>query len=806
LQEIEPLKKNAKHPAENAREGTELVPRAPESALRALRQAAAESGHPLGGGRSAPDNEQGGRRPAGSLGLYLHAFRRHWPLAISLGIVCAGAAMASAWFLSADRYTAVALLQIAAGEKQVMFQTHSVENTFDIYRSTQQQLLTSDNVLTAALRNENAAKASVLQKEDDPVRWLARNVHVDFPGNAEIMRVSLTGPQPEDVAILVGAVVDAYMKEVANKYRDEKRDRLNELDRLYKNKSEERHNKENRLKELADQLKTNQLGTLALKEKMAWQAYEEARNDLYKTRQELQHAKDELAVKLAWRKALDDAPKAPAETESLDESDPLLAKYFDDLESINSRLAERLKQTREPFRSKLNAKDLEDKEKLQKKIAERRAKLKRPGRAGLDPEIGKLQYTINNILEARVKEAVRNLEEKERIAKQYGEQSIDVEEMQAELRYLDKFLEPLAEQREKLNVELGAAPRITVFQPHTEPDKPIQIEPPKADPKPRVQGMAVAGLGSFFGVVLLVLWWDVRKETINSLTDLSRGLGLTVVGAVPLVPQKVLRGSRASSRHLKWQNPLNEAVDSIAARLFLRKAAGDVRVVMVSSAMQGEGKTTLAVQLATRLARSGEPTLLVDYDLRRPTIHRIFGMSRGPGVSECLQKECEMGQVARPTEAENLSIITAGSPLADSLGPLSNGVTTSFFETARSAFTFVVVDGSPILPVIDGLLVSQHADTVVLAVRRDASQAPQVLRACEKLVAFGSRNYVVVLNGSHEESCPYYQEQVISARVEALPAAEAARARKDGVDSAAVTAANKEEIAIAAAKGDSPQK
>ena len=75
---------------------------------------------------------------------------------------------------------------------------------------------------------------------------------------------------------------------------------------------------------------------------------------------------------------------------------------------------------------------------------------------------------------------------------------------------------------------------------------------------------------------------------------------------------------------------------------------------------------------------------------------------------------------------------------------------------------------------IDGLLVSQHADTVVLSVRRDTSEAPQVLRACEKLNAFGSRKHVVVLNGSQEEVFGEYHDHIITTRVEAADRADAA--------------------------------
>ncbi len=186
----------------------------------------------------------------------------------------------------------------------------------------------------------------------------------------------------------------------------------------------------------------------------------------------------------------------------------------------------------------------------------------------------------------------------------------------------------------------------------------------------------------------------------------------------------------------------------------------------------------LAVNLAKRLARTGERTLLVDLDLRRPSLHRIFGMPRGPGVGECLAGDLDPIQVACPTEIENLSIITAGCPVTDPLGPLSNGVTKSFFEKARAEYKFVIVDASPILPVIDGLLVSQHADTVIVSVRRDTSEAPQVLRACEKLSAFAPGKFVVVLNGSHEESYGPYQEHVIQARVEAVEPAETAPAEE----------------------------
>ena len=105
-----------------------------------------------------------------------------------------------------------------------MFQTaeRATTNDFEIYKGTQQQLLTSDVVLIAALRKPEAASLAVVQKQDDPVKWLARNLRVELPPNSEIMRVSLTTSKPDEAALLVGAVVDAYMNEVVDAERHRK--------------------------------------------------------------------------------------------------------------------------------------------------------------------------------------------------------------------------------------------------------------------------------------------------------------------------------------------------------------------------------------------------------------------------------------------------------------------------------------------------------------------------------------------------------------------------------------------------------
>ena len=133
---------------------------------------------------------------------------------------------------------------------------------------------------------------------------------------------------------------------------------------------------------------------------------------------------------------------------------------------------------------------------------------------------------------------------------------------------------------------------------------------------------------------------------------MSQGLRLPVIGSVPLIPARVIRqlGS-PSPRYRAWHLRLTESVDGIAARLLHKADVEQCRVIMVSSATGGEGKTTLATQLALSLARTGRQIVLVDFDLRRPSFDEVFGVPLSPGVSEALrqrERRCRTRASERP--------------------------------------------------------------------------------------------------------------------------------------------------------------
>ncbi len=160
----------------------------------------------------------------------------------------------------------------------------------------------------------------------------------------------------------------------------------------------------------------------------------------------------------------------------------------------------------------------------------------------------------------------------------------------------------------------------------------------------------------------------------------------------------------------------------------------------------------MATQLALSLARTGRQTVLVDFDLRRPSFDEVFGVPLSPGVSEALRHQSTVAELVHPTATDNLAVVTAGRWDRQALASLSNGSAASLFEQLRQEFAFVVVDTSPILPVADARFVSQLVDSVVLSVFRDISEAPKIQAACEILAAFGVQSVEAVVTGLNDYS------------------------------------------------------
>jgi len=250
--------------------------------------------------RGGPSLEMADPQPGAGLSAYWHAFRRRWLAAVLLGVVIAGAAVAAVWFTYRPQYTALAAFKIAASEQTILFPTADRTATaFDVYKNTQQQYVKSRFVMIAALRKPEAANLTVFEDEPDPVAWLGRNLRVEFPGNAELMYISLRADDPQEAAALVNAVVDAYTAEIVDVELGQRRQRLDELEKIRSEKETELRAKQSDLKGLVKQVGSGERDALTMQQQIALQQFAALRSELSATKFKIMRMKWDLASKKA---------------------------------------------------------------------------------------------------------------------------------------------------------------------------------------------------------------------------------------------------------------------------------------------------------------------------------------------------------------------------------------------------------------------------------------------------------------------------------------------------------------------------
>src|SRR5262249_6822092 len=228
-------------------------------------------------------------------------------------------------------------------------------------------------------------------------------------------------------------------------------------------------------------------------------------------------------------------------------------------------------------------------------------------------------------------------------SKAITKKALDLEVFRAEIAQAEDTLKRVSNQVEALTVEEKAPPRVRVLEEGTVVN---------ADQSKR-QFMVAGGAGG--GALLLVLfafsWWECRALKISSTQEVEGKLGLSVMGIVPWIPPAA---RRSAARDAYWQNVLLESVDTFRTLLLHLAKTEQLRVVMITSAVGGEGKTSISSHLATSLARAGKKTLLVDCDLRKPSLHRVFELPGPNGFCEMLRGEAELAEAAQPTQVDGL--------------------------------------------------------------------------------------------------------------------------------------------------------
>ncbi|MDR1180520.1 MAG: polysaccharide biosynthesis tyrosine autokinase [Bacteroidales bacterium] len=245
-------------------------------------------------------------------------------------------------------------------------------------------------------------------------------------------------------------------------------------------------------------------------------------------------------------------------------------------------------------------------------------------------------------------------------------------------------------------------------------------------------------------VVMWVLDWFDNK--ISSKDEIEKNIKSPVIGEISFVEQatKILSMSNSRSKHA-------EQIRTLRTNLEFMQAGGGIKTVLITSSVSGEGKSFLSANLGAALAALNKKVIVLGFDLRKPGLHKVFGIDNEEGLSNYLVGQTDLSQVIRKTEIDNMDIITCGH-IPPNPQELLQGVTLPrLFEELRTQYDYIIVDTPPVSLVSDAIILDRHADVTVYVIRQNYTPKDRIKFINDIYETKKLKNFGIVVNGIREE-------------------------------------------------------
>lgn len=383
------------------------------------------------------------------------------------------------------------------------------------------------------------------------------------------------------------------------------------------------------------------------------------------------------------------------------------------------------------------------------------------------------------VITTRLQNNRRLVEELDTRYKRLPEQSIFLGDLQRDVETQTELLLVLEEEYQQSQILESAEVReINILQQALRPTRPINPSTPRTS----------AGIGALLGVILGVVFAFVAETldtSIGTIQDVEEFLEVSVVGIIPQVevddmkeamersgldaddPELVERRMRLAA-HFEPQSTIAESYRGLRTNIQFATLDKGAKLISLTSASHQEGKSTTTANLAMTLAQAGNRVLLVDGDLRRPTIARIFGLDREPGLTDVILGNYTWREVVRTVTdimvgglgmedimmtpgMDNLNIITSGLIPPNPAEITDSRRMTEFLAEVKDAYDVVLVDSPPTLQATDATIIGTRVDGVILVYKIGQVSRSALHRAKLQLDAVNVPVLGIVINGLRAE-------------------------------------------------------
>jgi polysaccharide biosynthesis transport protein len=351
--------------------------------------------------------------------------------------------------------------------------------------------------------------------------------------------------------------------------------------------------------------------------------------------------------------------------------------------------------------------------------------------AQINKEIGamagtiKAQYEVAVAQEAHLRERLSHTR-KEVLTTQ--DNSIDLNLLKREVDTNRQLYDSLLERLKQVNISSNLTTNnISIVD---------SANPPLFPYKPNLQSNLLAGLGVglFLGLCLVFLL-EYLDDSIRFPDMVERVLGVPLMGVIPVGDKKRSdSGSIAFDVHSDPRSTMAEAYRSVRTALQFSTSHGAPKRLLVTSTTRDEGKSTSALALAINFAQMGHHVLLVDADMRNPSIHKMLGIPNDLGLSNLLSADSRGETLIQPTVIPNLSVLTAGPSPPNPVDLLMGPKLLALMDKAAAVgISHVIIDGPPILGIADSIVLGNQIQDMLFVVRAGSTRKANIRDALRRL-------------------------------------------------------------------------
>lgn len=603
----------------------------------------------------------------------------------------------------------------------------------DRYLYTQAELLVSRPILGAVFELPEIRRLRTFAEIGVPMGYLRRNLDVEVGRRDEIVSVSFSSPYAAEVPQIVNKVVDAYMASRSDNQRKNSSQVLKILQEEMARASAELDEKRDELEQFQSTSMPLALGSD--QGSGVGQLYLTLQTEY--TQAQLRASDAELFFRSAQMLAND-----PEALRQYARSRGQVTAYAGGGNEI----------------AQLEAQLTSGRSDLEALLAELTPD--HPRIASLTVQIERLKATINDLndrfvrvlLAAAERQFQEAKEREEELGDLYREQGQKVAQLNRELNryqrlhtevsqlmtYCQTVEQQIREIRTIVGEDVGQL-RMEILEPA------LVSESPSHPQKSKIMAMALI-LGLLAGGGLAVLR-DFMDQTLRSGEEISAVLGLSVLGVVPAMPQRETIPARGQKVYRQPDVPEAEAFRTIRTAIFFGAPKDRAKTLLVTSPAAGDGKSTLASNLAIAMAQAGQKTILLDADFRKPMQHTIFEAQndRG-GLSAVLAGQMKLGLAIQATSVKGLSLLSCGPRVANPSEILNSGRFTAILERLGEAYDRIVVDAPPVTAVADAQILGAVCDVTILVLRAGKSTRKIGQRAIDGLQRVGAHLLGAVVN------------------------------------------------------------